>query len=646
MYRKNISGWLIAMILCFSMPAKATHIVGGEFQFTNMNAPGDLSLVKYRITFSLYMDCINGEPGAIQREDVGIFYLYSNTFPRQLLDSFKVPKNPNASGIIPAGFSNECVDNPPATCLLRNVYQFDVITPNNTMGFYVATNNCCRNGSIINIINPNTTGASYFSYLPPLPIRNNSAKFKNLPPQIICVNNPFYYDHSATDDDGDSLSYAFGPSFNAKISSSGNQISAQATPPPYPSVVYTFGFTPQRPMGGAPAIQINPQTGIISGTPTTSGRFVVAVYCFEWRNHQIIDTVIREFQFVVTNCSKAVVANIPQYSDEYNTYIVNCHDFTVHFDNLSTGGKTYFWDFGVPGSPTATSTQFDPTFSYPDTGTYLVKLVVNRGSTCPDSIERFVKVYPNFYGEFVYSGKPCPNFPITFRDSSYNTTLPANSWLWYFGDGDSSSLKNPAHTFKDGGVYPVQFILKNAKGCVDTVKKNVTVERFVPFAGNDTIIVKGETINFNALGGDFYLWTPATNLSNPNINDPVGYYPDTGHFDYNVFIRSMGGCEGNDSIHVWVVGQSSVFVPTGFTPNGDGKNDKLKPFGIGYRNINYFRVFNRWGQQVFYSTDFNDGWDGIFNGVPQEIGTYFWVLSMTDRYGKELLVKGDAALLR
>src|SRR5690606_11039305 len=124
------------------------------------------------------------------------------------------------------------------------------------------------------------------------------------------------------------------------------------------------------------------------------GRFVVTVCCHEWRNGAIINTVKRDFQFEITNCSKAVVANIPQYSEEFNTYIVNCTDHTVFFENKSSGGFTYDWDFGDPTTTSDVSTDFQPSYTYPDTGTYVVKLVVNKGSTCPDSIVRFVKVFP------------------------------------------------------------------------------------------------------------------------------------------------------------------------------------------------------------------------------------------------------------
>lgn len=364
----------------------------------------------------------------------------------------------------------------------------------------------------------------------------------------------------------------------------------------------------------------------------------------------IINTVTREFQFVVTNCSKAVVANIPQLSDEPNTYIIQCSGYTVRFYNYSTGANmanpfAYSWDFGVEGNGD-TSHLKEPEYTYPDTGTYVVKLVVNRGSTCTDSISRLVKVYPYLTAEFTFDGLPCPNVPIQFNNHTESTYKPVNFTSWNFGDGEWGGLENPVHAYSKGGRYPVTLVSKNIKGCADTVIHEIDVEDFRPFAGNDTIIVKGESIIFNATGGNVYTWTPPTWLNNPYVANPIGYYPDTTRITYAVHIASESGCEGEDSINVWVVNQSAVFVPSAFSPNGDGKNDRLRPIGIGYRNVNFFRVFNRWGQAVFYGSRFTDGWDGSYQGHPADIGTYFWVLSIIDRFGEEHLMKGDATLVR
>jgi gliding motility-associated-like protein len=630
---------LLLIFLAASFAAKATHIVGGEVTYKWITGN------TYRIRLDIYQDCLNGEPDALRQDNPAYIAIFTGNGTRVITDS--IP----ASSIltVPANFSNDCINNPPRLCLNRETFINNYNLPPNSNGYYVVYQRCCRN-TIVNINDAQSIGATNYAFIPPRSggeSGNSSAVFKNYPPQIICINNPLVYDHSATDADGDSLTYEFCTAYEG-----GNPNDAKPVPQSinFVPVPYSFGYSAINPMNGMPALQIDRKTGLITGTPTMQGRFVVTVCCHEWRKGIMISTVTREFQFVVTNCSKAVVANIPQFSDEFNTYIVQCKGKTVQFVNNSTGANSnpdaYSWDFGVPYLTSDTSHLKDPSYTYPDTGVYRVKLVINRGSTCMDSISRLVKVYPEFHAGFDVQGLHCPKEPIQFINTSASTYQPIVSYLWSFGDSSTSTIESPTHSYSAGGKYFVTLASRNVKGCVDTALHEVDVEQFVPFAGNDTIIVKGEYIFFHASGGSVYTWTPSTYLNNPDIRNPIGYYPDTMRINYVVHIASESGCEGYDTVNVWVVNQSALFVPSAFSPNGDGRNDILRPIGIGYGNVNYFRVFNRWGQQVFYGTKFNDGWDGSYQGARADIGTYYWELSVTDRFGQEQKLKGDAALIR
>lgn len=635
---------VLLLFICIAN-ARATHIVGGEvsYRFLGEKMISSIRYLEYEVNVTIYEDCQNGRPEAIAEDNPAFIGVYEVNRPGLVdIDSGVFFTPPQIR--VPANFDNSCVSNVPTVCLLKKTFTKKVLMPSYSAGFVVTYQRCCRNNAIVNIIRPGDNGSTYFCVLPKYPIVNNSAAFKNYPPLIICLNNPLSYDHSAIDQDGDSLSYEF---CTAQLGGSPDDSKPNPpSAPPYESVTYIPPFTAANPFTGFPPIQINPRTGLITGTPNRLGRYLVTVCCNEWRNGVLINTIKREFQFVVTDCSKLVVANIPQFSTEPNTYIVNCKDNAVHFVNESKGGFKWHWDFGVTGITTDTSSVTEPDFTYPDTGTFKVTLIVNPGSTCPDSIDRLVKIYPKFYAAFSDSGMLCPGSPLSFKDLSSSTIKPITSWLWKFGDGDSSEVQNPQHTYTNGGMYNVVLMSQNVRGCADTIVRKIIIQNFKPFAGMDTVIVKGESILFNATGGESYKWIPGYNLNNDSIYNPYGYYPDTGAFTYQVDVKSAFGCLGSDTIQVLVVGQAAFYVPNAFSPNGDGDNDIFRPIAVGFRSLNHFRIFNRWGEKVYFGQSLESGWDGNYKGRPAEMGVYFWELSYTDRYGKTGVMKGDVTLMR
>jgi gliding motility-associated-like protein len=136
-------------------------------------------------------------------------------------------------------------------------------------------------------------------------------------------------------------------------------------------------------------------------------------------------------------------------------------------------------------------------------------------------------------------------------------------------------------------------------------------------------------------------------LSNGNIFNPivtVGNISDD--IVYRVTASTTAGCKGEGYVRIRVYKGPDVYVPTGFTPNGDGKNDKFIPFPVGMKSITYFKVFNRWGQQIFSTTSLNTGWDGTLGGVEQPTGTYAWMIQGLTKDNKIITKKGTITLIR
>jgi gliding motility-associated-like protein len=167
-------------------------------------------------------------------------------------------------------------------------------------------------------------------------------------------------------------------------------------------------------------------------------------------------------------------------------------------------------------------------------------------------------------------------------------------------------------------------------------------------AGRDTAVVVGQPLRMNASGGETYLWSPSAGLSDATIANPdITYFESTSGIQYKVLVYNEAGCYDSAYIRVKVFETvPSVFVPNAFTPNGDGRNDLLRPIAAGMQRIDHFQVFNRWGQMVF-STNVNEhGWDGTIAGKQQGPGAYVWVIKAVDYTGAQYTQRGTVLLIR
>lgn len=194
-------------------------------------------------------------------------------------------------------------------------------------------------------------------------------------------------------------------------------------------------------------------------------------------------------------------------------------------------------------------------------------------------------------------------------------------------------------------IVTVTDILGCPKASKDTVI--VTVDRITADAGpSDTSVVLGQPLLLHATGSTNYLWSPATWLNNIAIATPVSLPQND--ITYRVRVSNNVGCFDEDTIrvHVYFI-EPGFHVPNAFTPNGDGKNDRFRPIAIGMKSVDIFRVYNRWGQLLYSSSDMNGGgWDGTFGGKGQDPATYVWYAEGTDYKNIKVRKRGSVVLIR
>lgn len=194
----------------------------------------------------------------------------------------------------------------------------------------------------------------------------------------------------------------------------------------------------------------------------------------------------------------------------------------------------------------------------------------------------------------------------------------------------------------------------DTRGCpkpgIDTVKVTV-LKDIQAFAGRDTAIVIGQPLQLKASGGIRYAWTPTVGLNAPDIADPVALFhsaPAENNYRYKVVVYNEAGCADSAYIFVRIFSTyPDIFVPSAFTPNGDGRNDVFEPVSAGMSGIHLFQVYNRWGQLLYTSSGkLKPRWDGTFQRKLQDSGTFIWVLKATDFTGVPFIKKGTVTLIR
>lgn len=205
----------------------------------------------------------------------------------------------------------------------------------------------------------------------------------------------------------------------------------------------------------------------------------------------------------------------------------------------------------------------------------------------------------------------------------------------------AATFAKPADTTRF--IVTVTDVLGCPKPVNDTVQINV-VPPVPAFAGNDTIVMLNSPFQLNASGGVAYVWTPATGLDDPNVNNPITTI--NRDYTYTVTVYTVEGCQGTDDIKVRFILGPEIYVPSGFTPNGDGQNDIFRPLPVGIVQLEFFRVFDRWGKLMFSTSEYLQGWNGYFNGSPAAVGTYVWVVQGKNINSETVVRKGTVTLLR
>ena len=543
---------IMVMAMAWAAPVQASHIIGAEIRYQCLDADSN----KFRVILDVYRDCFYGQAGFDSP-------VYVNAFKEDgsRITDLNIRLFPLSIEILDNNISDDpCLLPPSDVCVEHARYEQDVYI-DYPGGFYLVYQRCCRNETITNIEMPDLTGSTYFTYVSPesRALCNSSPEFDFYPPIFVCVGKSIEHEHAATDtfnQENDSLVYKFYTPFEGASFDEPDPGWNEASLPPYDTVVW---IDPPYNLGAVlgpssvAELSIDPQTGLITGFPEIQGQFVVGVLVEEYRNGVLLSVTRRDFQYNVGECV--------QVDAEIAANTVQCDDLTVNFGNNTNGPDNFLWYYIVGTDTVLFSEEFEPSFTFPDTGKYEIMLVAEPGFDCVDTA--FAPLFLQFNSltnDFSWQTFDCTDESVLLlEDLSFDPVSPPSEWLWeviFENDTLVSSAQDTVFILPNPSSGTINLTVWSLNGCEQF--KTVDFETGLNDPSDllpDLIeICIGESTELNPDGptnGFTYQWAPPVPAGQRSLANPTVTPPQPATYQYAVTITGFNGlCVSVDTVTV------------------------------------------------------------------------------------------------
>jgi gliding motility-associated-like protein len=335
----------------------------------------------------------------------------------------------------------------------------------------------------------------------------------------------------------------------------------------------------------------------------------------------------------------------------------NCESLTFLFTNLSKhpagkpfGPTSFAWDFG-DGTPITPTNDAPVTHAYVAAGTYPIRLILLDTNFCNQGDWKSLNlgVVANVVARVSTPSMGCAPYNAFFN----NTSLGGHDYFWDFGDGSTSTEMSPTHLYNNIGTYNIRMIVVDSNTCNkrDTLDFSITVNTKPKAAFSITPVTpevnKPTTFLNQSIGGIRYKWFfgDGDSTITTDMQNVIHQYNATGTYTAELITYNQFECTDTATRTVSALIDPLLDVPNAFTPARGNRASIVKVAGFGIGKMTW-RIYNRWGQKVFETTNRNQGWDGFFQGQLQPMDVYTYTLDVVFTDGRTQRKTGDITLIR
>ncbi len=391
-----------------------------------------------------------------------------------------------------------------------------------------------------------------------------------------------------------------------------------------------------------------PQTGLFA--PYSAQTQVVAVNYSSTRIEKVFNLIVTDQNGCRdTDIVSLFVKPVPNASfTPPGKKCLNGDGFIFVPHSSVNGSINYTWNFGADATPQSSSATFPPPVHYSAIGSHLVTLQAESdgcaGPLYADSVRLFESPVAEFQNDI---SEGCAPLTVNFGNMSSQNS---NGYFWNFGDGSVSDDPQPVHTYTTSGLYSISLSAVTRDGCVNLVKKEKLVNVYAnPVAGFTytpgiaSVLSPAFSFYNSSIDAKTYSWDFGDGSTSDKFEE-WHQYEDTGTYIVRLAVVSDHGCPDTVESVLRIEANFTFYIPNAFTPNGDNDNDAFQGYGTYIKSYEMI-IMNRWGEELYHTTDYDKPWDGRVDS-PVQNEVYIYKFNVSDVFDHNYTYIGSVTLIR